>query len=507
MLNYIDSKLNIVTMYRLTLYYLLGLLIWASLLGFVGLLPYPPIAIVISVAYIGVFAWITNLVFTKVFAVPANVESIYISVLILAFIITPIRSFHDTNFYTLAAWAGILSMASKYILAIRRKHLFNPAAIAVVITSYVLGLSASWWVGTSWMSIPVLLGGLLLTRKIIRTNLITSFFLTSLIVILLTRGGTSLVTSFERFIFTSSTLFFAFVMLTEPLTTPPTKMLRIIYGAIVGFLAVPTVHLGSYYFTPEVALIIGNLFAYIVSPKERLMLRLKEIKEIGTNTYDFIFEGVKNFSFAPGEYMEWTLPDRQSDNRGNRRYFTLASAPTESTVRLGVKFYQPMSTFKQSLINLKPGEHIAASQRAGDFTLPKDKNKKLVFIAGGIGITPFRSMIKYLSDKGEKRDITLFYSNKTYEEISYAEVFDEAYQKLEIKTIYTLTDTHTIPSQWRGEKGIINADMIRKYVPDLRDITFYISGPRAMVTSFEKTLSQLGIKKSRITTDYFPGFV
>lgn len=507
MLKYIDNKLNIVTMYRLTLYYLLGLVVWAGILGFVGLLPYPPLALVISVTYIGFFAWITNLIFARVFKVPANVESIYITVLILTFIITPIRSFSDTTFYSLAAWSGILSMATKYILALRKKHLFNPAAVAVVITSFALGLSASWWVGTSWMSVPVLIGGLLLTRKISRTNLLVSFFLASFATILLTHGATSLVASLERFVFTSSALFFAFVMLTEPMTTPPTKSLRIIYGALVGFLSVPTVHFGSYYLTPEIALVIGNLFAYIVSPKERLMLRLKEIKEIGTNTYDFIFESAKNFHFTPGEYMEWTIPDHHSDNRGNRRYFTLASSPSESTIRLGIKVYENMSTFKRGLLALKPGEIISASQRAGDFTLPKDKNKKLVFIAGGIGITPFRSMFKYLIDKSEKRDITLFYSNKTLAEIVYTDIFDEAHEKLGINTIYTLTDTAIVPAEWRGERGFINTDMIRKYIPNMEDKYFYISGPHAMVTAFETTLSELGVKGSHIKTDYFPGFV
>src|SRR5258708_34079548 len=110
--------------------------------------------------------------------------------------------------------------------------------------------------------------------------------------------------------------------------------------------------------------------------------------------------------------MEWTVGHAHSDTGGNRRYFTLASSPTEKEVHLGVRFYDPSSSFQRAVVELPAGSTIVAGQVAGEFTLPKDPQKKLVFIAGGIGITPFRSMVKYLLDRDEKRAITLFYSNR-----------------------------------------------------------------------------------------------
>jgi ferredoxin-NADP reductase len=213
-------------------------------------------------------------------------------------------------------------------------------------------------------------------------------------------------------------------MLTEPQTTPPTRHLRIMYGVLVGILFGTTFNFGFLHNTPELALIVGNVFAYLVSPKQKLFLKLKEKVEVGPGIYDFIFDKDKNFNFSAGQYLEWTLAHPKSDLRGVRRYFTIASSPTEDTLRLGAKFYEPASTFKQHLMKLNVGDALVATQLSGDFTLPKDPQEKLVFIAGGIGITPFRSMVKYLKDINEMRDIILFYCNKTEDEIVYKEIFD-----------------------------------------------------------------------------------
>jgi ferredoxin-NADP reductase len=200
--------------------------------------------------------------------------------------------------------------------------------------------------------------------------------------------------------------------------------------------------------------------------------------------------------------MEWTLGHSYPDNRGVRRYFTLASSPTERELRLGVKFYPSPSSFKRQLLEMKNENTIIASQLAGDFVLPKDKKKKLVFIAGGIGITPFRSMIKYLVDTKEKRDVALFYSNKTATDIVYEEVFNKAREELDIKTLYVITDPKS-----SGYTGPINSQMIISEVPDYKERYFYISGPHAMIIGFQETLNKLGVKKSHIKTDFFPGFV
>jgi ferredoxin-NADP reductase len=279
-----------------------------------------------------------------------------------------------------------------------------------------------------------------------------------------------------------------------------------VYGVVVGCLFAPFLHLGHVYSTPELALLAGNLFSYLMSPRATYLLKLEQTTRLAPDIYEFRFRDGTNLRFRPGQYLEWTLRHSCPDSRGNRRYFTIASSAGEREVRLGVKFYPGASSFKRALLAMRPGDEIVASQLAGEFVLPAGKRQKLVFMAGGIGITPFRSMIRSLLDHGEKRPITVLYSNKTAQEIVYADVLEEARKQLGIKTVYTLTDANHVPPDWQGGTGRIDAEMIAKAVPDYRERTFYLSGPRTLVVGFEEALTNMGIPKRRIKTDFFPGF-
>lgn len=502
----IDNFLDRITMYRLVLYELIFLAVIAILFGLLGILPYSPGAIVFSASFILFVALLTNGIFAKVYDVPTNVESAYISALILALIITPFR---NTNDLPILFWAPVLAMASKYILVINRKHLFNPVAIAVALTALWLGDSASWWVGTTALAPFVLLGGLLIIRKIRREDMIISFVLVAFITeafFTMIHGGSQM-KMLQTLVLHSSLLFFACVMLTEPFTTPPTRELRIFYGGIVGFLFSPYTHLGSFYSTPELALVIGNVFSYLVSPKLKLFLHPQEKVHYGTDVIDFIFAPTTGrVDFSPGQYLEWTLPHDDVDSRGNRRYFTLASSPTEDSLHLGVKFYPQGSSFKRALLAMTVKTPIVAGNLAGDFTLPTDTKTKLVFIAGGIGITPFRSMIKYCVDKHEERPIILLYANKVVSEFAYTDVFVQA-EKIGIRTVYTLTDTNEVPKGWEGKVGRITPEIIKEEVPDYMERIFYLSGPHAMVSGYEQTLREMGVPPLHIKTDFFPGYV
>ena len=145
---------------------------------------------------------------------------------------------------------------------------------------------------------------------------------------------------------------------------------------------------------------------------------------------------------------------------------------------------------------MNPGSKIVAGQLIGDFALPKDQNKKLVFIAGGIGITPFRSMIKYLIDTNQKRDVVIVYSAKTKDEFMYVDVLRQAQDKLGVRTIYNESST----------QGHIDSVTFAKYIPDYKERTFYISGSHGVVESFDNALKNLQVPASQIVTDYFPGF-
>lgn len=477
----VDDFLNTISMYRLVLYVLICLIVISLLLTFFHSLPFNPLELLLSVSILLISCWLINQLLAKLFKVPTNVESPFITALILSLIITPASTISGILFLLLAA---LLSQAAKYLLIINRQHLFNPAAIAVVLTGIIIHQFASWWVGNIYLLAPVIVGGLLILRKVRRFSLFLTFLLIYLIFILVSsRSFSVLKTLLELPIF-----FFGLIMLTEPQTTPPSRKLQMIYGGLVGVL--------TFYQTPEVALLIGNIFSFLISPKQKLLLTLTEKKQIAPDTYDFEFKSDQKLKFSVGQYLEWTLSHHNVDSRGNRRFFSLASSPTEEFLRIGTKFYPKGSSFKRALGGLEKGERIIAGQLSGEFTLPKDQNKKLVFIAGGIGITPFRSMVKFLLDTKQKRDIVLLYSVKEESEIVYQDIFDQA-KLWGIKTVYVITE----------KMGYINEDMIKKEVNDYKDRVFYISGPHSMVDAFEKTLKTMGIKQSQIKIDFFPGYV
>ena len=504
MLRWIDNLLNRVTMYRLVLYYLIMLWAVALAFSFTHVLAMDPYALLFSTAFLLAASALANQIFARTFDVPANAESVYITALILALIISPIQGYGDLWFL---GWAAILAMASKYILAIHGKHLFNPAAFAVALTYFTINQSASWWIGDAQMLPFVIIGGLLMVRKLRRFDLVMSFLSSALLLTLLAAPftGTSLSKALNGLFVYSPYFFFAFVMLTEPLTTPSTHRLRMLYGALVGLLFTPVFHVGSFYTTPELALLVGNLFSYLVSPKTKLVLHLKGRRQIAPNAYEFLFTPSHQLAFAPGQYMEWTLGLKEPDSRGNRRYFTLASAPTEPDIHLGVRFSDQSSTFKQAMLGMNRHSEIIASQIAGDFVLPRDPNQKCVFIAGGIGVTPFRSMIKYLVDTHQPRPIVMFYANHTVKDIVYKDVFDQAEQQLGIRTIYTVSDTKGMPHGWVGLVGHLTPQNIRTYAPWYKDAIFYLSGPISLINGFKDTLHQMGIPDTQIKTDYFAG--
>jgi ferredoxin-NADP reductase/Na+-translocating ferredoxin:NAD+ oxidoreductase RnfD subunit len=502
MTKFVDRILDHITMYRLVLYYLVALLATAAGLAIFHVGPHAPVAIAFSAIVILAACWMTNWGFARVFEVPANIESIYITALILALILDPVAPL-DLQGIGVLICASVWAISSKYILAIERKHLFNPAAVSVVLTGFLLGQPATWWVAGNLPLLPVVLaGGALLVRKLQRLDLVATFILTNLATVLATTPSSHYVTALGEALRSSPLFFFAFVMLTEPLTAPTTRLPRLAFAALVGFLFAPNIHIGTFYFTPELALVVGNLFAYAVGPRGRFLLTLERVEETAANTYDFVFSSPRKLAFRAGQYLEWTLPLERPDSRGNRRYFTIASAPGETTVRLGVKFYAAASAFKRALAAMAPGDTIPAAQLAGNFTLPAKVDAKLVFIAGGIGITPFRSMLQHLLDTREARPIVVLYGCERQEDIAYRDVLDAAARELGIWTVYAVAQDPV-----RGQyPGHIDAKLVRKAIPDYRERIFYISGPQAMVKTVSQKLHRLGVRRSRIKVDFFPGF-
>lgn len=503
----IDRFLNKFTMYRFTLYFLIALVIVAVIASFLGVLPYNPMDILLDVGIVVTIAYVSNYVFAKLFHAVTNAESVFITALIIVLIFPvkfPVQS-------VALAIIAVFAMGSKYFVTIEKRHMFNPAAAAVLGFSLLSSEhAATWWIGTPLMMPFVLVGGLLLMRKIRRETMLLHFFIAYF---LLTAAAaiwnqgtlTAVISIWQRGIFQSSLLFFAFIMLTEPLTSPATEKLQKWYAYVVALLFVtPQLRFSPIVLTPEWALCLGNIFSYFISPNYRLALPLSW-KQIGGNIGIFAFVPTQKIVYTPGQYMEWTLPHRLPDSRGNRRYFSLASSPTEKELLLAVKFYSPSSSYKKRLATLQKDEKIVASQIAGDFVLPKDLTQPLVFIAGGVGIVPYRSMIKYILDKNLQVNIVLLYADHSQNDFIFTDIFNAA-EKNGLRSIYTITDKTLVPEKWQGEVGYITAEMIKKVIPNYKDRIFYLSGPQLMVDRYAATLGGMGIGRSHIKQDFFPGY-
>lgn len=499
----VDTFLNNITMYRLVLYGLSVIAVYAFAAAALGYIPYTVLQLVESLVLLLAICYGSNYLCAKVCGAPVNTESQFITAFILFFILVPAKSLEE---YVVLVCAALLAMGSKYLVAIKHKHVINPVAIALVLLSLWGRGEGIWWVGSAVMLPLVFVLSLLVLRKLRRFALGFSFLITALIstVVVGVVHALPLTDVIRTFFISGPVFFFMGIMLTEPLTTPPTKKLQVGYGVIVGLLFGAQFSWGPVYSSPELSLFVGNIFSYIVSPKYRLKLFLKQKQQLATNIFEFVFTTSQKVSFTPGQYFEWTLPHAHADQRGMRRYFTIASSPSESDIRLGVRIEPARSSsFKNALMQLEPGASLMASSLSGDFVLPSDPHIKLAFIAGGIGVTPFRSMIASLKDKGEKRDIVFFYANRAENEIAYQELFDSV-KELGIKMVYLVNKPFS--TTWSGGyTGLLTKEIIAKEAADLTERDFYISGSHTMVMIFKRVLRECGVPSSSIHTDFFPG--
>jgi Na+-transporting NADH:ubiquinone oxidoreductase subunit NqrB len=248
--------------HRLTIYYLGAILLLALGLSAAGQLSFTPLSLVFSVLLSCAACWMTDWGFARAFGVAGNPDSIFISALILCLIISPpvLTDYAAIGFFVLAAaWA----MASKYLLVVGRRHLFNPAAFGAALMGSAFNKPVSWWVGDyALLLLVVVPGGLLILSRMRYYAMMASFALVVLGISALTGDPAK---TLPLMALHSSFFFFAFVMLTEPRTAPVGPLRQVAYGALVGLLFAPTTHIGRYYFTPEAALLVGNLFAYLAN--------------------------------------------------------------------------------------------------------------------------------------------------------------------------------------------------------------------------------------------------
>lgn len=232
-------------------------------------------------------------------------------------------------------------------------------------------------------------------------------------------------------------------------------------------------------------------------------LKLIGRREIARGTIEFLFEKPAGLTFIPGQYAGFTLINpSETDAAGITRRFSMLSTSDDDHIAIATRIQT--SAYKRVLNTLAIGDEIKFAGPTGAFILHEDINTPAVFIAGGIGITPFYSMMQYVSKHQPSRKIILFYGNQTPGDSIYLEEI-QALQKQnpQINFIPTMANPD---ASWQGETGFISHTMIKKYIPDLNLPVYYVCGSPAMVTALQETLAEMGIDEEKIKVEDFPGY-
>lgn len=226
-----------------------------------------------------------------------------------------------------------------------------------------------------------------------------------------------------------------------------------------------------------------------------MKLIFQEKKKEEDDATTFIFQPPKDFSWRAGQYLFYTLPTNNPDNRGITRYFTISSAPEEKFVSITTRINKDSSTFKKTLDKLKPGYEIEASGPDGEFII-EDTKRSFVFIAGGVGITPFHSILREVYLKKKKLNAILLYANRNDEPV-FGNELESIKDKIGLKIEYFI-----LPAQ-------IDQNVLRSIVNNQSSIinhSFYISGANSFVRIIRDTLKEEGVGKENIKTDMFSGY-
>jgi ferredoxin-NADP reductase len=235
-------------------------------------------------------------------------------------------------------------------------------------------------------------------------------------------------------------------------------------------------------------------------------VKLKSRREIAEGTMAFHFEKPPGFDFKAGQALAWTLIDPpETDDEGGVRNFSIASAPGEPELMIATRMRD--TAFKRVLKSMPLGTEVRVVGPFGSLTLRQNAARPVVFLAGGIGITPFRSMLRHAAEQKLPHHLFLFYSNRRPEDAAFLEELEELEKEnSNYKFIGTMTEMAGSNRVWRGETGYINQEMLAKYIGDLAAPIYYIAGPPGMVAAMEQTLSDAGVNSDDVSAEEFAGY-
>lgn len=234
--------------------------------------------------------------------------------------------------------------------------------------------------------------------------------------------------------------------------------------------------------------------------------KLKSKDEIAAGTMAFRFEKPEGFAFKAGQFGDFTLVDpSETDAEGNVRGFSLASAPYEGDLMFVTRMRD--TAFKRVLRTMEVGAEIALDAPYGSFTLHNNAKKPAVFLTGGIGVTPVRSIVLQAAHDKLPQKIFLFDSNRRPEDSAFIDELTNAQRMNPNYTfVGTMTEMEKSGQKWDGETGYVTKAMLEKYVGDLTLPIYYVAGPASMVTAMRKTLNEAGVDDDNIRTEEFSGY-
>jgi ferredoxin-NADP reductase len=232
---------------------------------------------------------------------------------------------------------------------------------------------------------------------------------------------------------------------------------------------------------------------------------VKETREVAKGTLLVVFDlQGEEVDYHPGQYFWVELLDSPyDDERGLRRHITVVTSPTERGV-LGLCTRLRDSAFKKTLAELEVGDEVEVEPPKGDFALPEDTSRRYVLVAGGIGITVFRSMLRYIADTGVPYRITLVYSNRDRESTAFLDELHEFERVLpEFRLLLTMTDD----PGWEGESRRVDREVLRDLLDgELDAFTYLVAGPPAMVESVAAEFAAAGVPEEHVLASRFSGY-